>query len=105
MAHFSDIIGQDMIKEHLQGALAAGKTSHAYIIQDVDTVDFSEVYGQEMVKRAAEKNLLLIFLQWHYSAKNREPTRVVNVPPVNRHLVKIIRTSYVLHTKNQIQSV
>ena len=32
MAHFSDIIGQDMIKEHLKGALASGKTSHAYII-------------------------------------------------------------------------
>ena len=32
MARFSDIIGQDMIKEHLQGALSTGKTSHAYII-------------------------------------------------------------------------
>lgn len=33
MARFSDIIGQEMIKEHLQGALSTGKTSHAYIIQ------------------------------------------------------------------------
>ena len=32
MMRFKDIIGQDMIKEHLQGALASGKTSHAYII-------------------------------------------------------------------------
>lgn len=32
MPSFSDIIGQDMIKEHLQGAIEAGKTSHAYII-------------------------------------------------------------------------
>ncbi len=32
MMQFKDIIGQDMIKEHLQGALTTGKTSHAYII-------------------------------------------------------------------------
>ena len=32
MANFTDIIGQEMIKEHLQGAIATGKTSHAYII-------------------------------------------------------------------------
>ena len=32
MMQFKDIIGQDMIKEHLQGALSTGKTSHAYII-------------------------------------------------------------------------
>lgn len=33
MVHFADIVGQEMIKEHLQGALANQKTSHAYIIQ------------------------------------------------------------------------
>ena len=32
MMRFKDIVGQDMIKEHLQGALSSGKTSHAYII-------------------------------------------------------------------------
>jgi DNA polymerase-3 subunit delta' len=32
MAGFGDIIGQEQIKEHLIGALAAGKISHAYII-------------------------------------------------------------------------
>lgn len=32
MANFTDIIGQEMIKEHLLGAIATGKTSHAYII-------------------------------------------------------------------------
>lgn len=32
MPTFSDIIGQDMIKEHLQNALETGKVSHAYII-------------------------------------------------------------------------
>lgn len=32
MAGFQDIIGQEQIKEHLQSALAAGKISHAYII-------------------------------------------------------------------------
>jgi DNA polymerase-3 subunit delta' len=32
MAKFGDIIGQEQIKEHLIGALAAGKISHAYII-------------------------------------------------------------------------
>ncbi len=32
MAGFKDIIGQEQIKEHLQNALAAGKVSHAYII-------------------------------------------------------------------------
>ena len=32
MARFSDIIGQEQIKEHLQNALASHKISHAYII-------------------------------------------------------------------------
>lgn len=32
MARFSDIIGQDAIKEHLQTAIRMGKVSHAYII-------------------------------------------------------------------------
>lgn len=32
MARFSDIIGQEQIKEHLQNALASKKVSHAYII-------------------------------------------------------------------------
>ena len=32
MARFSDVIGQDAIKEHLQNAISLGKVSHAYII-------------------------------------------------------------------------
>lgn len=32
MASFKDIIGQEQLKEHLQGALKSGKVSHAYII-------------------------------------------------------------------------
>lgn len=32
MASFKDIVGQEQIKEHLQGAMKAGKVSHAYII-------------------------------------------------------------------------
>ena len=32
MANFTDIIGQEQIKEHLRGALSTGKVSHAYII-------------------------------------------------------------------------
>ena len=32
MAKFSDIIGQEQIKEHLQNAIATNKVSHAYII-------------------------------------------------------------------------
>ena len=32
MAKFTDIIGQEQIKEHLRGAIAANKVSHAYII-------------------------------------------------------------------------
>ena len=32
MPNFSDIIGQDMIKEHLKNALKTGNMSHAYII-------------------------------------------------------------------------
>lgn len=32
MAHFSDIIGQDMIKEHLMNAIEHDQVSHAYII-------------------------------------------------------------------------
>jgi DNA polymerase-3 subunit delta' len=32
MADFNDIVGQEQIKEHLMNALAAGKISHAYIL-------------------------------------------------------------------------
>lgn len=32
MATFKDIVGQEQIKEHLQGAMKTGKISHAYII-------------------------------------------------------------------------
>ncbi|MGN0431088.1 MAG: ATP-binding protein [Lachnospiraceae bacterium] len=32
MASFKDIVGQEQIKEHLQGAMRTGKVSHAYII-------------------------------------------------------------------------
>ncbi|MBQ9135866.1 MAG: DNA polymerase III subunit, partial [Lachnospiraceae bacterium] len=32
MASFKDIVGQEQIKEHLQGAMKTGKVSHAYII-------------------------------------------------------------------------
>jgi DNA polymerase-3 subunit delta' len=33
MAKFTDIIGQEQIKEHLQNALSTNKVSHAYIIE------------------------------------------------------------------------
>ncbi len=33
MLHFSEIIGQEHIKEHLQGAIASGMLNHAYIIE------------------------------------------------------------------------
>ena len=32
MAHFSDILDQDQIKDHMQNAIKTGKLSHAYII-------------------------------------------------------------------------
>ncbi len=32
MASFNEIVGQEQIKEHLQGAIKQGKVSHAYII-------------------------------------------------------------------------
>lgn len=32
MAKFTDVIGQDMLKEHLRGAIETGNVSHAYII-------------------------------------------------------------------------
>ena len=32
MAKFTDIVGQEQLKEHLQNAIAANKVSHAYII-------------------------------------------------------------------------
>ena len=32
MAKFSDIIGQEHIKEHLMNAIDSGQVSHAYII-------------------------------------------------------------------------
>ena len=32
MASFQDIIGQELIKEHLQNAIQLNKNSHAYVI-------------------------------------------------------------------------
>ena len=32
MAKFTDIVGQEQLKEHLQNAIAMNKVSHAYII-------------------------------------------------------------------------
>ena len=32
MARFTDIVGQEQLKEHLQNAIATNKVSHAYII-------------------------------------------------------------------------
>ena len=32
MAKFTDIIGQEQLKEHIQNAIASNKVSHAYII-------------------------------------------------------------------------
>ena len=32
MAEFRDIVGQEQLKEHLQGAIERNKVSHAYII-------------------------------------------------------------------------
>ena len=32
MAKFTDIVGQEQLKEHLQNAIATNKVSHAYII-------------------------------------------------------------------------
>lgn len=32
MAKFTDIVGQEQLKEHLQNAIASNKVSHAYII-------------------------------------------------------------------------
>jgi len=64
MMRFKDIVGQDMIKEHLQGALSSGKTSHAYIING---------------EKTAVRNLLQIFLLWHCSVRRRAMILVVNV--------------------------
>lgn len=45
MAKFSDIIGQEQIKEHLTNALSAGKISHAYIING------EKASGKEFIAR------------------------------------------------------
>lgn len=45
MAKFSDIIGQEQIKEHLMNALSAGKISHAYIING------EKASGKEFIAR------------------------------------------------------
>ena len=45
MASFRDIIGQEQIKEHLQSAIAAGKISHAYIING------EKASGKEFIAR------------------------------------------------------
>lgn len=52
MALFSDIIGQEHIKEHLQGAVMSGMPSHAYIIQG------EKGMGKMMVAKAFANGLL-----------------------------------------------
>ena len=51
MNRFSDIVGMETIKEHLQGAIAGGKMGHAYIING------GLGSGKKMLARALAKSL------------------------------------------------
>ena len=51
MSDFSDIIGQEQMKEHMQHALETGKISHAYIISG------ESGSGKEMVAKCFAKAL------------------------------------------------
>ena len=49
---FADIKGQEDIKEHLQNAIALGKTSHAYIIsgeKDAGKMMLAEAFAQTLL--------------------------------------------------------
>ena len=49
---FADIKGQEDIKEHLQNAIAIGKTSHAYIIsgeKDAGKMMLAEAFAQTLL--------------------------------------------------------
>ena len=50
--NFSDIVGQESIKEQLQGAISTGRVSHAYIL-------YGEVRsGKEFVAKVFAQSLL-----------------------------------------------
>ena len=71
MAEFRDIIGQEQLKEHLQGAIERNKVSHAYIL---------------MEREIPVRNLLRRFLQWHWNVRTgRTENPVRYVIPANRH--------------------
>ena len=60
---FADIKGQEDIKEHLQNAIALGKTSHAYIIsgeKDAGKMMLAEAFAQTLLCQDLRK---LSFLQ------------------------------------------
>ena len=48
MAGFHDIIGHDMVKDHLQKAIEYHKVSHAYILSGEEGID---VYKRQGMKR------------------------------------------------------
>ena len=52
MADFSDIYGQEQMKEHMQHAVETGKVSHAYIISGENGS------GKEYIARIFAKALL-----------------------------------------------
>lgn len=71
MAEFRDIIGQEQLKEHLQGAIERNKVSHAYIING---------------ERNSGKEFIAKVLQWHWNVRTgRAENPVRYVIPANRH--------------------
>ena len=65
---FADIKGQEDIKEHLQNAIALGKTSHAYIIsgeKDAGKMMLAEAFAQTLLCQDRGQGCLrkLSFLQ------------------------------------------
>lgn len=78
MAGFENIIGQEQIKAHLQGALESKKVSHAYIING------EKSSGKEFIAR-----IFAMALQCEQGAKNP----VTSAVPVNRHCPKTSRIS------------
>ncbi len=71
MAKFTDIIGQEHIKEHLQNAIRTKKVSHAYIING------ERHAGKEFIAR-------------RFSVKTGISSPVRNAIPVRRRYQKTI---------------
>ena len=64
---FSDIVGQSLIKEQLQGAIRSGKIGHAYIICGENRS------GKEFIAQKVKNGLVFLFYLARSAFQKKDP--------------------------------